>query len=258
MKLGGHMKLLVTNDDGIFAEGVYTLLETLKAYGDLTVVCPNQQKSGFGHSITVSRPMHLEEVDLMEGVQAYQLDGSPVDCVKVALDHILESKPDLIISGINAGANVGQDIYYSGTIGASREAVLYGLPAIAISLARDQEGQTNFKQAKDLLASLIDKLLAYKIPNHYLLNVNLPALSLEEYKGVQVLNPEVTQKKFDVLEEVQEGERVFRLSNNYQEMSDYQGQADYYQVKAGYVTISPVPVRVVEDQLCQEIQKIFK
>ena len=224
---GVHMNILVSNDDGIFAPGVYTLVSVLKNFAQVTVVCPDSQKSGFGHSITVSKPIRPRKVNLMEDVLAYQVDGTPADCIKIALEKLCPSMPDLVISGVNAGANVGQDIYYSGTIGAAREAAMYGIPAMAFSLARDDREQLDFEKSKTILYALLEKLLTLSIPKHEFLNINLPCLSNEELQGIKVVQPEVTNKKFDYME-VKDPKKntAFWLSNRYLSMDNNTGEAD--------------------------------
>lgn len=252
------MKVLVSNDDGIFAPGVYTLVSVLREFAEVMVVCPDGQRSGFGHSISVSKPIRPQKVSLMEDVTAYQVNGSPVDCIKVALEKLCSESPDMVISGMNAGANVGQDVYYSGTIGAAREGAMYGLPAMAFSLSRDQHGALNFDQSNVLLKYVFDKLLNFSIPRHYFLNINLPAVAYESLKGVKVVNPEVTNKKFDYMDlKDPKGRPAYWLSNRYLRMDYFDGESDYQSVLDGFITISVVDIRIGDQALNTDIYHLF-
>ena len=253
------MKVLVSNDDGIFAPGVDTLVSVLKEFAQVIVVCPESQKSGFGHSITVSKPIRPRKVNLMEGVEAYQVDASPADCIKIALEVLCDSKPDLIISGMNAGANVGQDIYYSGTIGAAREAALYGIGAMAFSLGRNAQEKLDFVSSKKILHMLFDKLLSLQIPPYHFLNVNIPAMDLATMRGVKVVQPEVTNKKFDYMSiKDPKSNQAYWLSNRYLRMDAMDIETDYQALKDGFVTISALDARVTEPAFTDVIKNIFK
>ena len=250
------MKVLVSNDDGIYAQGLYTLVSVLKDMSQVTVVCPDRQRSGAGHSISVESPLKVSKVDLMAEVDAYQVNGTPADCIKVGLEVICPQKPDLIISGMNAGANVGQDVYYSGTIGAAREGALYGIPAIAFSLARDQQESLNFEDSVPLLRMILNYLIDFPLPKDYILNVNLPAVDEEELKGIKVVNPELSQKKFDFLHlNNPKGQPVYWLNNRYNRMEDVAGDSDYQLLRQAYITISPIPCFIDQSSLCQTIQE---
>lgn len=128
------MKLVITNDDGLFAPGVRTLAEALAPFGDITVIAPSREQSGMSHAITVDRPLRMEKMDAIPGFEnrCFMVDGTPADCVKMAV-HGLGLKPDMVVSGINIGENLGTDVLYSGTVSAAIEAVLLGIPAVAVS-----------------------------------------------------------------------------------------------------------------------------
>lgn len=178
-------KLLISNDDGIFAMGVRTLANTLATAGyDVTVVCPDRERSATGHGLTLHHPIRANLVDSLfhSAVTAWSCSGTPSDCVKFALSAVLESPPDFVLSGINHGSNLGTDILYSGTVSAAMEGTIDGLPSLALSLA--SYTATDFTTAAIIAQQLLEKLPP--IPQGTLLNVNIPAVSKEEIAGVML------------------------------------------------------------------------
>ncbi|BCN29852.1 5'/3'-nucleotidase SurE [Anaeromicropila herbilytica] len=173
------MTILLTNDDGIFAEGIMTLAKIVQGMGDIYVVAPSRQRSAASHGITVYEPLVVKEVEYPVLVKkAYSVSGKPADCVKVALEDLVDVKPDIILSGINAGCNFGIDVLYSGTVSAAMEGMLYGIPSFALSL----DG-INFDICNQYLKSLIERLMKHDIGEKNLWNINIPSCELSEYKG---------------------------------------------------------------------------
>ncbi|MCA1991614.1 MAG: 5'/3'-nucleotidase SurE, partial [Coleofasciculus sp. S288] len=181
------MKLLISNDDGIFALGIRTLANTLAEAGhDVTVVCPDRERSATGHGLTLHDPIRAEALTTIfhSAVKAWSCSGTPSDCVKLALGALIDGSPDLVLSGINHGSNLGTDILYSGTVSAAMEGVIEGIPSIALSLASytSREFQTAALFAKALIARLSKQPLAEAM----LLNVNVPPVKPEEIAGVAI------------------------------------------------------------------------
>lgn len=167
------MNILVTNDDGINAEGIVVLARAAKRFGDVTVVAPASQCSAMSHRITIGREMRLEECTFpVEGVKAYSLDGTPADCVKAAIDAVMPECPDVVLSGINIGYNVGFEIAYSGTVGAAMDALMYGVPAIAVS--RNDVG--SFDAVEEALPPIFETLLNNPPAKNEIWNVNFPGV----------------------------------------------------------------------------------
>ena len=162
-------QILVTNDDGVEADGLRALAETLRALGDVTVVAPAEDRSAVSHALTVRRPLQLREV----GEAWYSVDGTPTDCVNVAISEVMGRVPDLVVSGINNGLNVGDDVTYSGTVAGALEGVLLGAPALAVSLQRSS-GSTNYTAAAQVARQLAESVLDLGLPPRTLLNVNVP------------------------------------------------------------------------------------
>lgn len=178
--------ILVTNDDGISAPGIRFLIECMKPLGEVVVVAPAGPQSGMGHAITISKPLRLDAVDLYPDIKAYQASGTPVDCVKMAVDVILHRKPDLLVSGINHGSNSSINVIYSGTMSAAVEGGIEGIPSIGFSLC-DYSYNANFNPTKKYVQSIAKNVLANGLPTGTLLNVNFPKVDNEsEIKGVKV------------------------------------------------------------------------
>jgi len=181
------MKLLISNDDGIFALGIRTLANTLAEDGnDVTVVCPDRERSATGHGLTLHDPIRAEVVETIfhPAVKAWSCSGTPSDCVKLALGALIDSPPDLVLSGINHGSNLGTDVLYSGTVSAAMEGVIEGIPSIAFSLA--SYNSKDFEAAALFAKTLITQLSQQPLPEVMLLNVNVPPLKPEEIAGVRI------------------------------------------------------------------------
>src|SRR5438132_8055952 len=162
-------EILVTNDDGVHSEGIKTLAAALGHFGNVTIVAPMQEASAIGHALTLRRPLRIETI----GPKTYGIDGTPTDCVNLAISHIIKQKPDLIVSGINKGWNLGDDVTYSGTVSGALEGALLGIPAIAVSL-RATTGVYDFGPSARVAFTLAGALLQRPLPSRTFLNINLP------------------------------------------------------------------------------------
>ena len=179
------MRLLLTNDDGIRAPGIRALWENLKDVAEIIVAAPAQQQSATGHSITVYHPIWVNEHSFDDPrVTGWRIGGTPADSVKIALDTLLEVKPDLVVSGINHGPNLGTDVLYSGTVSAAVEGAMHGIPAIAISIATD--GEPDFEPAAAFCRSVVQQIIDKKFPTFSLLNINVPPVPTSEIQGVAI------------------------------------------------------------------------
>ena len=175
----------MTNDDGIRAPGIRALWDRLKEIADIVVAAPAQQQSATGHSITVYHPIWVNEQQFDDPrISGWRIGGTPADSVKIALDTLMKDKPDLVVSGINQGPNMGTDVLYSGTVSAAVEGAMHGIPAIAISLA--SYDSTDFSAAADFCADLVKQIMEQKLPAFSLLNVNVPPGPASEIQGVSV------------------------------------------------------------------------
>lgn len=178
--------ILVTNDDGITAPGIRALVEAVKDFGKVVVVAPDKPQSGQGHALTINDPLRLRKVDVFDDIEAYECSGTPVDCVKLAKDVILENRvADICVSGINHGSNASINIIYSGTVSAAMEASLEGINSIGFSLL-DYADDADFEPAKKYVRHLVRYVLDKGLQQTKLLNVNIPKLPANEIKGVKI------------------------------------------------------------------------
>lgn len=183
------MKILISNDDGILANGIRALIEALSPCHEIYVIAPDRERSAAGHSLTLHTPLRVEEVEPKYGAKrCWMTTGTPGDCVKLAINAILDEneKPDLVISGINHGPNLGADILYSGTVSCAMEGAMMGYPSIATSLASLRHEYEDFKFAANFVAELLNRLDAYKIPPKTILNINIPGLEKEDIAGISI------------------------------------------------------------------------
>ena len=184
------MRILLSNDDGVHAPGLIAMHKELKKLGKVWVVAPLEERSTTGHSLTIHKPLRL--VTMESGF--YAITGSPADCIYMGINQIMKKMPDLVVSGINRGANLGQDVYYSGTVSAAREACILGIPALAVSLdvefGHSAASHLHFESAAKLAVKVLHglrDLKAYKLPLHTLLNLNVPNLPYKELRGVRLV-----------------------------------------------------------------------
>ncbi|MGH9161132.1 MAG: 5'/3'-nucleotidase SurE [Vicinamibacteraceae bacterium] len=171
------MRIVVTNDDGVRADGIEALATTLDGLGEVTVVAPLGEASGIGHGLTLNRPLRIEQL----AERVYCVDGTPTDCVNIGLAQVLRARPHLVVSGINKGYNIGDDVTYSGTVAGALEAALLGIPALAISLERSEEA-FDFSQAAAAACRLASRVLERGLPPRTLLNVNVPSRLARGFK----------------------------------------------------------------------------
>jgi len=180
-----EINILVTNDDGIHAEGIQVLKRALARIGNVYVVAPDRPRSASGHSITLHKPLRLSSVNLPDGYQGYSTNGTPSDCVTLGVFDVVREKVDLVVSGINRGPNLGWDLTYSGTVSAAMEGAILGIPSIAVSVT-SYEDDTNFDYAAEFTVYLAGLLLTHGLPEDTLLNVNVPNLPASYIKGIEV------------------------------------------------------------------------
>ena len=225
------MRILVTNDDGIFSEGIRTLAEAMSELGEVIVVAPDREQSASGHSLTLTRPLRISKMR----EHWYAVDGTPTDCVNLAVQGLLkEAPPDLVVSGINFGGNLGDDVTYSGTVSAAFEASLHDLPALAFSqeIADGFSFETGARFAHDLVQSLIET----EIPSDLLLNVNLPA---GEYQGLRFTKLGRRYYRQTVIEKTDPKGRKYYWIAGTPEWEREEG-TDQLAVSQGFVSVTPL------------------
>lgn len=182
------MRILLTNDDGIHAPGILALKQTLETLGEVFTVAPERQRSASGHGMTMHKPLRINPVKLADGSQGYSVSGTPTDCVVLGVDIVMEGRCDLVVSGINSDANLGDDITYSGTVAAAFEATILRLPAIALSLAREKHhtGTRDYAPAAKFAVKVVQQLFEHPLPPQTFVNVNVPCVPESEIRGVRI------------------------------------------------------------------------
>lgn len=245
--------ILVTNDDGINAKGIETLIRTMQQYGDVVVVAPDSAQSGMGHAITVNHPLRIHRSKLFHDVEAYSTTGTPVDCVKIGIYEILNRKPDLLVSGINHGANFSTNVLYSGTMSAAVEGAMENIPSIGFSLC-DFSADADFTGAKKVVEEVTEMVLRNDFPPHICLNVNIPKVSAEEIKGIQVCK-QAAAFWDDRLEKRQDamGNDYYWLTGKFQEI-EVEKNTDLYYIKHNYATIVPTQFDMTAYNVIDELK----
>ena len=200
--------ILITNDDGISAPGIKNLVESVKDLGKIIVVAPDKPQSGMGHAITIGQPLRLQKVAVFEGIESYACTGTPVDCVKLAVDKILHRKPDLCLSGINHGANHSINVIYSGTMSAAVEAAIESIPSAGFSLL-DYDIEADFTGARKYTRQVVELMLATKLDKHTILNVNIPSLPAELLKGLMICRQAYAKYEEDFIERTDPHGRMY-------------------------------------------------
>ena len=251
------MRILISNDDGIYSSGIRALAEGLVQNNEVYVVAPDRERSATGHSLTLHRPLRLDEVDHLPNVKAgYATDGTPSDCVKIVIGAILRESPEIVLSGINHGPNMGTDVLYSGTVSAAMEGAIFNIPSIAISLA-DRKPQ-DFSAAVFFVSNLLKKMKEIKFPDRTLLNINIPALPLSEIAGVEITKLGVRpyndyfEKRVDP-----RGKTYYWLAGEAIEEDELPG-TDVFAVRNNQISITPVTIHMTNEKMVPELVEWVK
>ncbi|MEP7258410.1 MAG: 5'/3'-nucleotidase SurE [Flavitalea sp.] len=248
--------ILITNDDGITAPGILSLVEAVKDLGKVVVVAPDKPQSGMGHAITIGHPLRLSPVHAFEGIEAYQCTGTPVDCVKLAVDKVLHRKPDICLSGINHGANHSINVIYSGTMSAAVEAAIESIPSIGFSLL-DYSIDADFSAAKKYARILVKKMLAKPLDKHTILNVNFPAVTDSLIKGVKICRQAYAKYEEDFIERTDpHGRKYFWLTGEFVNF-DKGRDTDVWALKNNYVSVVPVQFDLTNYALKEKLEKTW-
>ncbi len=237
--------ILITNDDGIHAPGIYALWEAMSELGDVFVAAPDTEKSAVGHAITISDPIRVTEVSRKNGFSGYAVAGTPADCVKIAVRALMDREPNLVISGINSGANVGTSLIYSGTVSAATEGTILGIPSIAISLASLQA--KDFSVAAEAAGKMARLVLKQGLPKGTLLNVNIPVAAADEIKGYMVTQQGSLHYKegFDKREDPR-GKVYYWMTGQLVEPEDSL-DIDSRALSENYISVTPVHYRLTDE-----------
>jgi len=251
------MKILVTNDDGIFADGLIALVKELKSIADVVVVAPDRELSATGTTVSLHQPVRARRATpVASGVESYAVEGTPADCVILALGKLVKDRIDLVISGINRGANLGDDVLISGTVGAALQSSLHGLPALAISVALGDN--LYFDDAAKFAALLARKFGAGVIPTDACLNVNLPNLPRGKINGVRITYP-ARYSHTDTIEERYNNGRSYYWFVRRRVNKPIDEKTDTWALERGNISISPLLISQANkplplpDSLCSDL-----
>ena len=248
------MRILLTNDDGYDAPGIQALADHLSKNHEIYIVAPDRERSATGHAITIHSPLRVEVINESRGIKGWKVNGTPTDCIKMAYEALLNSdKPELVLSGINEGPNLGTDILYSGTVAAAFEGWLYGCPAFAVSL---YEGKRRaYHTAAEFIEQLIYKLSEYRLlQENPLLNINFPE-GFQETKGVKVT--ELGLRRYENIFEKRtdpRGKSYYWLAGDV--VDDHENEnSDILAVKTGWVSVTPLKINLTDYDLGERLKE---
>lgn len=245
-------RILISNDDGVRAPGIAAVAQILQAIGDVIIVAPADNQSGKGHSITIAEPIFRDDITLPNGLKAIGLSATPASTVKVALANIVKPKPDLMVSGINRGYNLGMAAYLSGTVGAAREAAIQGIPSIAASLAG---GTSDYGHAAEAVLDVARRVKQYGLPANAFLNVNVPAGAP---KGFQITTQAMSSGGDESFAEMKHPSGRTLYWNVYKEGGSGPQGSDMWAVSEGYVSVTPLKVGELEPSAAEHMKGWFK
>jgi len=254
------MRILVTNDDGIFAQGLWRLVKELNNIARVVVVAPDREQSAIGTAVTLHQPLRAQKVrPLVPKVETYLVEGTPADSVILALGRLVKDKIDLVVSGINQGLNLGEDVLISGTVGAALQGYLRGLPALAISV--DAVNSLHLDNGAKLAALLAKKIDANALPNNIFLNINLPNLPLSKIRGAKITRL-ATSSHTDTVEERHDGKRKYYWLVRQEVNKATDETTDIWAIEQGNISITPLHTNLLDrpspplpDSLCSDLLK---
>ena len=243
--------ILVTNDDGIFASGIYALWEAMQEIGYTTVVAPDTEKSAVGHAITITDPIRVEQIQRKNGFAGFAVKGTPADCVKIAGRSLMKIPPDIVISGINSGANVGSNIIYSGTVSAATEGTIIGIPSIAISLNSIKGGDMTASQK--VAVAVVNKVLENGLPKGVLLNINVPNIPFDSIKGYRITKQGklVFKDRFEKREDPR-GKFYYWMKGEI--INDTNSDTDGFAIQNDYISITPIHYQLTKDSFLNTLK----
>jgi 5'-nucleotidase len=242
--------ILLSNDDGIHSEGLTALEQTLQQVGETYTVAPDRVQNSMSHALTLHRPLRVQE----QGPRRFSVDGTPTDCVKLALTGLLPVRPNLVVSGINKGPNLGDDIIYSGTVSAAIEGALLGIPAIAVSLVTFKN--FDFRAAAEFTATLVSGILKNGIPPETLLNINVPSLPKDELKGWRLTRMGKRHYSENIVERIDpRGRKYYWIGGDDLGFAQEDG-TDCVAVHEGYISVTPLQVDLTNYKFLQETRAL--
>ncbi|RJP75722.1 MAG: 5'/3'-nucleotidase SurE [Desulfobacteraceae bacterium] len=248
------MKILLTNDDGILAKGLLAVHKTFARKHRVYVIAPDREKSAVGHGITLNMPIRAKKVMLNNDDWGYAVSGTPADCIKLGILELLPQKPDLVISGINPGANTGVNINYSGTVAAAREACLYGIPSIAVSTQGHEP--MYFSDIAMMMLRLIEEVAFTRLPNGTFFNINVPDLPISQIAGIRISHQDVTFCREYIDKKTDPRNQTYYWHGAESKNGDGPPNADTTILNKKYVSITPIKCDMTDYDLIRELQML--
>ena len=246
--------IFVTNDDGISAKGIKSLVEVALEFGEVLVIAPDKPQSGMGHAITMNHPIRLEKSILFADCEAYTCSGTPVDCVKIGIYEVMHRKPDLILSGINHGENASSNVLYSGTMSAAVEGAMENIPSIGFSLS-DHSSDADFSECQEIARQIISDSLKTVFPSHVCLNVNIPKKSDIKIKGIKICRQAHAfwADRFDKRMD-QFGKPYYWLTGEFLNQ-DMEEDTDLFALENGYASVVPTQFDMTAYKVIEQFKK---
>jgi 5'-nucleotidase len=248
------LKILISNDDGINAIGIKALAIAMQELGDVYVIAPERNQSATGHAVTMHTPLRCKKVDAIgDKINSWWVNGTPADCIKLGVESIMKEKPDLIVSGINMGENLGTDVIYSGTVSAAVEGAIFGIPAIAFSY--EDHTATDMTSVGNAAKEICKQILTHGIPKDHIMNVNIPKFeNLNEIKGIKAckLGIKIYKNNFEEREDPN-GNKYYWLAGELIEIPE-DVDTDIYAVKNKYISITPIDIDMTDYKLLNQVQ----
>ena len=247
------MHILISNDDGFRAAGIQELAEAMLPYGDVTIVAPDGPRSGFSGAITTTQPLRLKHRHPTGSLEVYSCEGTPVDCVKLALNTIFaDTRPDLVLSGINHGSNEGICVSYSGTLGAAREGCIYGIPSLAVSLD-DTAWHPDFTDSIDYTKKVVELMQQTKLPHQTMLSLNVPK---DKPKGLKIC-PMTVGRFVEEFVNSQDGRgKEIHWMTGYQIPTDEADRGDWHYLREGWATLTPLQLDTTNHSYISELRSL--
>jgi len=239
------VNLLVTNDDGITSPALYLLRQELSDLGRVFIVAPDRDQSATSHSLTLYRPMRIDRPE----PDVFAVDGTPTDCVLIAAHGLLDVPIDLVVSGVNRGPNMGDDVFYSGTVAAAIEGAMQGVPAIAVSLATASGARADFQYACQFTRRLVGSVLAKGLPKKSVLNVNVPHVRDDEIKGVRITRLGKRKYQDSLIERTDPRGRAYYWIGGDEPIWEKEEGTDFLAVDEGYVSVTPLHLDLTDDAM---------
>tara|TARA_B100000579_G_C22688000_1_gene783567 strand:- start:129 stop:905 length:777 start_codon:yes stop_codon:yes gene_type:complete len=248
--------ILLTNDDGFFSKGLNSLIEVVSEFGDLIIVAPDKHMSGMSHAITLEKKIYINKLSDSPELTKYSCSGTPVDCVKLALDKLSYKRPDFCFSGINHGSNTSINTIYSGTVAAALEAYINKVPSIAFSLL-DYSLDADFDASKIICRNIINKFLSVKYDKSISLNVNIPNVKIDDIKGIKLCRQANSGWKEDFEENIDDNGKKYFIMKGIFFNNDKRNDTDEFAIANNFVSVVPLKTDFTDSSNYKSLQEIF-